>query len=983
MLLVFLPDHPAAAADIPTAPILRIETGMHGATINGIAVDKADRELVTVSDDKTVRVWSTVNGELVTTARGPIGAGPEGGLYAVALSPSGKTIAVGGYTGIAWDGSAEIYLFNRQDGKWLGRIGLGDVPADAITHLAFSPDGRYLAVAANDAKGLRIVDTAARSVAIADKDYADAIEWVEFAPDGRLVTSSLDGAIRLYDTTLKRQAIYHLPGDRKPLAATFNGDGSSIAIGLINAASVVVLSGRDLTPSAEYSGNRRGALSIAAWSADGRSLYGAGTYGDATGRKLILKWQVGGSGPATEIVAGDDTVTGLQALAEDSLVFSSAEPAWGLVSGDDRVALRHGRLQADFRDGYRGGFGISADGAVVDFGFAQGGRQRARFDVLAGTLELTPKPRPDLTEPVTAASNEKLTDWRNSEEPKLNGVALPLSPHEQARSAALLGDRLVLGTDFFLRSYRSGQLTWQTEVPAPVWSVNVAADGRLAVAGLGDGTLRWFRLSDGAELLSLFAEPDGRHWVLWTPEGFFDHGTGGESLIGYHVNQVDQGRPKGAVLIKVEQLYSLFFRRDLVVKKFRGGADNEIADQLAKIGDVRTVLSRGLPPEIRLTEFCTRSGNADQCQPATSAQTLRGAEDKIEPVPITAPEIVLHFDVEDRGGGIGPIMVRRDGATIAATGGTRSISGTVHKEERVVQLQPGLNLIGLSAFNLAKEIEVDMKDRPVLALRYDTSVVEKPVLRLLAVGVDHFQSKDVPTLANAANDASGVGKIMQADAKRGVFADIDAVVLTDSQATLSNIDKAFEDLARRSTSNDLAFIFLAGHGVDLDGKYYYIPYDLPGISPDEIRRGGLTHDDLAERLSKFPTSRIVVVLDTCYSGSFAVDDSISRDSRDQTLGKQISHATGRFILAGSASQEEALDGVDGHGVFTGVLLHGLAGAADTEGVGNHDGKVSIFELGEYTKAQVPELAAKIGHGHSQRPRWFFNGDDMFDLRDAD
>ena len=33
--------------------------------------------------------------------RGPIGDGPEGGLYAVALSPSGKTIAVGGYTAMS------------------------------------------------------------------------------------------------------------------------------------------------------------------------------------------------------------------------------------------------------------------------------------------------------------------------------------------------------------------------------------------------------------------------------------------------------------------------------------------------------------------------------------------------------------------------------------------------------------------------------------------------------------------------------------------------------------------------------------------------------------------------------------------------------------------------------------------------------------------------------------------------------------------
>jgi uncharacterized caspase-like protein len=180
----------------------------------------------------------------------------------------------------------------------------------------------------------------------------------------------------------------------------------------------------------------------------------------------------------------------------------------------------------------------------------------------------------------------------------------------------------------------------------------------------------------------------------------------------------------------------------------------------------------------------------------------------------------------------------------------------------------------------------------------------------------------------------------------------------------------------------VVFVFLAGHGVALDGKYYFIPVDLPDTSDDAIRQHALTYDDLALRLSKFPTARTMVVLDTCYSGAFAVGDSVARDSRDQTVGKQISHDTGRFILAGSSSQQEALDGVDGHGVFTEVLLKGLRGAADTQDAGNHDGKVSIYELGQYTKAQVPALAAEIAHGYNQKPRWFFNGDDMFDVRDA-
>jgi len=215
-----------------------------------------------------------------------------------------------------------------------------------------------------------------------------------------------------------------------------------------------------------------------------------------------------------------------------------------------------------------------------------------------------------------------------------------------------------------------------------------------------------------------------------------------------------------------------------------------------------------------------------------------------------------------------------------------------------------------------------------------------------------------------------------------IFDKVDAVVLTDGDATLGNIDKAFTDLAARTKPDDLVFVFLAGHGVALDGRYYYLPVDLPDAGDETLKQRALTYSDLTDRLSKFPTARAVVILDTCYSGAFAVGDSVQRDSRDQTIDKQISHATGRFILGGSSSQEEALDGLDGHGVFTQALLLGLSGDADLQVAGNHDGKVSILELGEYTKAKVPQLAAKVAHGYSQKPHWYFSGDEMFDLKDA-
>ena len=111
--------HPMQAQspeDYPTAPILRPETGMHTAPVRRIDVDREERFLVSGSHDKTVRVWDLASGRLLRTLRVPLGEGNLGKVYAVAISPDGSTVAVGGYTGKA-SGDHLIYIFDRATGS--------------------------------------------------------------------------------------------------------------------------------------------------------------------------------------------------------------------------------------------------------------------------------------------------------------------------------------------------------------------------------------------------------------------------------------------------------------------------------------------------------------------------------------------------------------------------------------------------------------------------------------------------------------------------------------------------------------------------------------------------------------------------------------------------------------------------------------------------------------------------------------------------
>lgn len=174
-------------AQTASQPILRLETGMHTAIIRRIGVDRAGRFLVTAADDKTARVWDIATGKLLRVLRVPIGAGNEGKLYAVALSPDGSTVAVGGQLPDESGKSTSIYLFDRADGRMTRRI--GNLP-NVVFHLAFAPDGKRLAATLFGGNGVRVFDISDGRQTGADSDYGSHSYGADFAADGkRLVTS--------------------------------------------------------------------------------------------------------------------------------------------------------------------------------------------------------------------------------------------------------------------------------------------------------------------------------------------------------------------------------------------------------------------------------------------------------------------------------------------------------------------------------------------------------------------------------------------------------------------------------------------------------------------------------------------------------------------------------------------------------------------------------------------------------------------------
>lgn len=342
-LLILLPAAAQAAEEAPAAtqPFPTLDVDMHTAMINRFAVDRAGRYGVSASDDKTARVWDLRDGRLLQTLRVPVGPDDEGKLYAVAISPDGATVAVGGWTtpnGL----STSVFFFERASGRLLGRIrGLPNV----VNHLAWSPDGQRLAIALGGANGIRVHATTPPFAELGrDEDYGGQSYSVDFDPAGRLVSTALDGKLRLYDAALRRLVPPQASdGGSRPFFARFSPDGARIAVGFDDSTALRIVSGRDLRPlmNLDTGAADNGDLSSVAWSADGRRVFAAGR-NQVGGQRPIRVFDPDSGRQQAVWPVSTDTVMDLQPLADGRLLFAAGDPSWGIVDGAGRRSPAQG-----------------------------------------------------------------------------------------------------------------------------------------------------------------------------------------------------------------------------------------------------------------------------------------------------------------------------------------------------------------------------------------------------------------------------------------------------------------------------------------------------------------------------------------------------------------------------------------------------------------------------------------------------------------
>lgn len=922
----------AAAQEPPQAPILRAEAAAHTAPVRRMATDAEGRVLATVSDDKTLRLWALPEGTPLGVLRPPIGEGEEGELAAVALTPDGSRAFVGGTTARQWDGAYAVYLFDTATARLVAR--LPGLPAP-VQHLAVSADGARLAGALGGRAGIRIWDARdGRLLAEDSLGWTGPARMVAFDAAGRLAASSADGTIRLYDPSGRRIAERVPVAGARPYGLAWSPDGGLLAVGFEDRLRLEILSAADLHSVLvpDVAGLTGEGLPAVTWASDARGgaqLY-AGGYAHAAAAApgalpfVIRRWSDFGLGPARDIPAARDAIIHLLAVPGGGLVFATADPGWGRLAPDGGIAIPVASPAADFRN-TAAVLAASPDGQRVRF-LLRPDAPPLLFDAQAGRL--APMDATAVYGARQQSARVVVTDWHNQDRPKLNRRPLPLGPGEFSRSLAILPDEnaFLLGTDTHLRLFdASGRPLDQLPMPGAVWGV-VALHG-VAVVALGDGTIRWFEVSDHlVERGALFVHADGRRWVAWTPEGLFDHAAeGGQELVGVHLNNGRNQTPEWA---SFQQAYRALYAPSEVRARLRGNTAPAQA-RMADLGEVRARIGR-LPT---LSPDAACAVTAAGCVPLGW-----GAAE----LPEGASGLRLTYATMDRGLGLGPLDVMvNDRIAVRAV----AVPGRTEVE---VPLDPGPNHVSARLYADDRSL---FAEGPGLNLRRAgdaVAPVEQGRLILVAVGVDAYALPEL-TLRYAVADTHAVVDVLRVRAA-GVFSEVIATVLTDRDATRANILAALARAAQVARPEDTFVLYLAGHGVrsEPDRHFLFLPQETSSIADwPSLRRSALDEGTLVAALARIRARDGVLLIDTCHAGQVTIDSLAA-------LGNE----TGRYLLAASTSVQEALDSYDDrNGVFAVAVREAMSGRAAMDG----EGRISALALGEWVTRRVPQLAAEKHH----------------------
>ncbi len=417
--------------------------------------------------------------------------------------------------------------------------------------------------------------------------------------------------------------------------------------------------------------------------------------------------------------------------------------------------------------------------------------------------------------------------------------------------------------------------------------------------------------STKSEIAKLYAFTDGE-WIVITPEGYFNASPNGAKHLNVRV---------GNNVYSVDNFYEKFFNPVYVASVLQGKKIEAVAD-----------IRKGIltPPDVRI----------------------------ISPEPnkeFSTDTITITVSAKDTGGGIDEIRLYHNGKAIGED--TRAVK-IVPKPVPASSKQGGNEAIktytvtlvdGQNTFRAVGFSKDRTESNPYELIVKLTAPSKDVSLYILAVGINKYKNPAL-NLNYAEPDAKGIADFFKQKGT-GLFKNVEIRDIYNEQATREIIISKLSQL-QNTNPQDAVLIYLAGHGENINDKWYFIPHELTYPEREEdVKTKGISSDELSGLIKNIKAQKILVLIDACKSGAVLI---AFRGFEDRKALSQLSRSTGVYIVASSTKDQFASEVKElGHGVFTYILLEGLKGKAATEGKA-----VTVKKLMAYIEGQLPSITEK-------------------------
>ncbi|HNO80219.1 MAG TPA: protein kinase [Phycisphaerae bacterium] len=211
--MAFLNDDRVTSIDLSTGASSTRDIDQSGTSVDRIAVSRDGRIGIAVIERSKPGIWDPASDRTVVLEE------VQSWVRSLAFSPDGRHLALG-----LQDSTVRVL-----DVDSLSFVAVGRGHTHAVTDLAYSPDGKRIATVSLD-RTVRQWDAQTLEPRGVAHGHERGIWYVEYSPDGtRLITSGEDATLRVWDATRQHQPGVLAGHEGLVFPVAFNPDGSLLA----------------------------------------------------------------------------------------------------------------------------------------------------------------------------------------------------------------------------------------------------------------------------------------------------------------------------------------------------------------------------------------------------------------------------------------------------------------------------------------------------------------------------------------------------------------------------------------------------------------------------------------------------------------------------------------------------------------------------------------------------------------------------------